>query len=103
VLVSPSNTYFDFASRLKTYCTNNQAEYEALLFGLELLNCMGVKHVKTFGDFHLVVQQVLEEYSCLDGTLNGYHEKCWNIIHCFDEFSIHHISRIENIRANNLA
>jgi ribonuclease HI len=35
---------------LKTYCTNNQAEYEALLFGLELLNCMGVKHVKAFGD-----------------------------------------------------
>jgi hypothetical protein len=42
VLVSPSNVSFDFSSRLKTYCTNNQAEYEALLFGLELLNCMGV-------------------------------------------------------------
>jgi hypothetical protein len=36
MLVSPSNAYFDFASRLETYCTNNQAEYEALLFGLEL-------------------------------------------------------------------
>jgi hypothetical protein len=50
VLVSPSNAYFDFANRLETYCTNNQAEYEALLFGLELLSCMGVKHVKAFGD-----------------------------------------------------
>jgi ribonuclease HI len=50
VLVSPSNTYFDFASRLETYCTNNQVEYEALLFGLELLSCMTVKHVKVFGD-----------------------------------------------------
>jgi hypothetical protein len=37
VLVSPSDVSFDFSSRLKTYCTNNQAEYEALLFGLELL------------------------------------------------------------------
>jgi hypothetical protein len=27
VLVSPSNVSFDFSSRLKTYCTNNQAEY----------------------------------------------------------------------------
>jgi hypothetical protein len=61
VLVSPSNVSFDFSSRLKTYCTNNQAEYEALLFGLELLNYMGVKHVKLFGDSQLVVQQVLEE------------------------------------------
>jgi hypothetical protein len=51
VLVSPSNVSFDFSSRLKTYCTNNQAEYEDLLFDLELLSCMGVKHVKAFGDF----------------------------------------------------
>jgi hypothetical protein len=50
VLVSPSNVSFGFSSRLKTYYTNNQAEYETLLFGLELLNCMGVKHVKAFGD-----------------------------------------------------
>jgi ribonuclease HI len=103
VLVSPSNVSFDFSSRLKTYCTNNQAEYEALLFGLELLNCMGVKHVKAFGDSQLVVQQVLEEYQCFDGILNGYLEKCWGIIYYFDEFSIWHISRVNNHRANNLA
>jgi hypothetical protein len=50
VIVSPSNAYFDFASRLETYYTNNEAEYEALLFGLELLSCMGVKHVRAFGE-----------------------------------------------------
>jgi hypothetical protein len=91
VLVSPSDVSFDFSSRLKTYCTNNQAEYEALLFDLELLNCMGVKHVKAFGDSHLVVQQVLEEYQCFDGALNSYLENCWGIIHSFDEFSIRHL------------
>jgi ribonuclease HI len=103
VLVSPSDVSFNFSSRLKTYCTNNQAEYEALLSSLELLNCMGVKHVKAFGDSQLIVQQVLEEYQCFDGTLNSYLEKCWGIIHSFDEFSIRHISRVENHRANNLA
>jgi ribonuclease HI len=72
VLVSPSNVYFDFSSRLKIYCTNNQAEYEALLFGLEMLSCMGVKHVRAFCDSQLVVQQILEEYQCFDGTLNSY-------------------------------
>jgi hypothetical protein len=61
VLVSPCNAYFDFASRLETHCINNQAEYEALLFSLELLSCMGVKHVRAFGDSQLVVQHVLEE------------------------------------------
>jgi hypothetical protein len=46
---------------------------------------------------------VLEEYQCFDGTLNSYLEKCWSIIHSFDEFNIQHISRVENHRANNLA
>jgi ribonuclease HI len=64
VLVSPSNVSFDFSSRLRAYCTNNQAKYEALLFGLELVSGMGVKHVKAFGDSQLVVQHVLGEYQC---------------------------------------
>jgi hypothetical protein len=64
---------------------------------------MGVKQVKAFGDSQLVVQQVLEEYQCFDGTLNNYLEKCWGIVHSFDEFSIRHISRVENHKANNLA
>jgi ribonuclease HI len=41
---------------LITYCTNNQAEYEALLFGLELLDYVGVKYVKAFGYSQLFVQ-----------------------------------------------
>jgi hypothetical protein len=32
--------------------------------------------VKVFGDCQLVVQQILEEYQCLDGTLNSYFKKC---------------------------
>ena len=40
---------------------------------------------------------------CLDDTLNSYLEKCWDIIHSFDELNIRHISIHENCRANNLA
>jgi hypothetical protein len=56
--------------------------------------------VRAFGDSHLVVQQILKEYQCLDGTLNSYLEKCWGIIHSFDEFNIRYVSRVENCRAN---
>jgi len=41
ILVSPGGAALDFSSRLEFHCTNNQAEYEALLFGLELLQSMG--------------------------------------------------------------
>jgi ribonuclease HI len=82
---------------LKTYCINNQAKYEALLFGLELLDYMGVRHVRAFGDSQLVVLQILEEYQCLDGTLNSYLKKCWDIIRSFDEFDTRHIFRANNL------
>ena len=59
VLISPSGTVFEFSNRLEEECTNNQVEYEVLLFGLEVLQSMSVKHVETFGDSLLVVQQVL--------------------------------------------
>jgi ribonuclease HI len=94
VLVSPKSATFNFSRRLKAHCTENQAKYKALLFGLELLNYMGVKHVKVFGDSHMVVQQVLEKHQCLDGLLNEYLQRCWKIVHSFHEFDIQHISRL---------
>ena len=37
VLISPNGAVFEFSNRLEEECTNNQVEYEALLFGLEFL------------------------------------------------------------------
>jgi hypothetical protein len=84
-------------------CTNNQTEYEALLFGLEILHDMGVKHVEANGDSLLVVQQVSKVCQCLNGILNAYCDKCLDIITCMDEFVIYHVPREENPRANALA
>ena len=37
ILISLSGADFEFSNRLEEFCTNNQVEYEALLFGLEFL------------------------------------------------------------------
>jgi len=83
--------------------TNNQVEYETLLFGLEFLQCMGVKYVKAFGDSLLVVQQVSKVCQCYNGSLNMYLDKCLDIIFSFDEFIIKQTPREENGKANPLA
>ena len=49
VLISLSGTIFEISNRLEEERKNNQVEYEALLFGLEFLQYMGVKHVEAFG------------------------------------------------------
>jgi hypothetical protein len=71
ILMSPSVGSFEFAVRLEFTCTTNQAEYEALLYGLEYLSGMGVKDVDAYGDSMLVVNQVKGESQCLDGILNN--------------------------------
>jgi hypothetical protein len=46
VLVSPRGAIFETSACLEYFCTNNQAEYEVILLGLQILSSMGVKHVE---------------------------------------------------------
>jgi ribonuclease HI len=55
VIISPSGAITEMSNRLEFHCTNNQTEYEALLFGLDILASMGVKQVEAYGDSLLVV------------------------------------------------
>jgi ribonuclease HI len=64
---------------------------------------MGVRNAEAFGDSMLVVQQIKGESQCLDGALNNYREECTGIIKLLESFSISHVPRGENERANILA
>jgi ribonuclease HI len=103
VLISPRGAIFEQSARLEYFCTNNQAEYEAILLGLQILSSMGIKHIEAFGGSLLVVQQVAGVFQCFDGSLNVYLDKCLEIIALFDDFTVQHVSRDENIVANGLA
>jgi ribonuclease HI len=58
IIISPNGDIFEALNWLDHKCTNNQIEYEALLFDLQILHDMGVKHVEAYGDSLLVVQQL---------------------------------------------
>jgi hypothetical protein len=62
---------------------------------------MGVRHVEAFGNSLLVVQQVAGVYQCFDGSLNAYLDKCLEIIALFNDFTVQHLSRDENIVEND--
>ena len=44
------------AYRLNFKCTNNMAEYEALLLGLKLVKSLGAIRISVLGDSNLVIQ-----------------------------------------------
>ena len=53
-------------------CTNNQAEYEALVIGLEILLELRAKDVRVIGDSQLVLHQLTWEYKCNNLLLAPY-------------------------------
>jgi ribonuclease HI len=56
--------------------TNNRAEYQALIKGLELLKEVRADTVEVFGDSMLVINQLAGIYECRSEVLISYYEKC---------------------------
>jgi len=68
--------YFDgYTSSHWTTFASTIKPNEALLFGLEILQSMEVKHVEAFGDSLLVVQQVADVLFC-SGLVAVLEEMC---------------------------
>jgi ribonuclease HI len=103
VLISHRGAIFEQLFYLKYFCTNNEAEYEAILLGLHILSFMGVKHIEAFEDLLLVVQQIFSTFQCLNGSLNAYLDKYLEIITPLEDFTVQHVSSDKNTMANDLA
>ena len=71
VLMSPEKVVIEKSLRLDFPATNNEAEYEALLEGMAMVQRMGGKSIKLFSDSRLVVGQVKGEFEAKDGGCRG--------------------------------
>jgi ribonuclease HI len=103
VLISPDKEATLFSYRLEFDCTNNIAEYEALVLGLNLAIDMNIKSLHVRGDSNLIVSQVNMIFSAKNPRLKQYRDVVWDSIKKFDDFSIEAIPREENHLADNLA
>ena len=90
--------FFERLVPFRVFLHNNQAEYEALLFGLGMLFAIGDTHIEAFGDSLLVGQLISKVFQCFDESLHVYLDKCLDIISTLNYFSIAHISRHDNWR-----
>ena len=72
VLVSPESITIEKSLRLGFSATNNEAEYEALLEGMSMVQKLSGKAVNMFSDLRLIVGQVNEELEARDKRMQGY-------------------------------
>ena len=72
VLVSPERITIEKSLRLGFSATNNEAEYEALLEGMSIVQKLGGKIANMLSDSRLIVGQVNGELEARDERLQGY-------------------------------
>jgi ribonuclease HI len=83
--------------------TNNQAEYAALIRALEAASEYDFDAIDVRGDSELVVKQVRGEWNVNDPTLRERRVRARELLDGFDRWSIAHVPREINERADELA
>jgi ribonuclease HI len=82
--------------------TNNQAEYRALIMGLERAKKIKAAEVRCYLDSELVVKQLNREYRVKDKDLEPLFIKVHNLTLNFKKVIFNHIRREKNKEADRL-
>ncbi len=102
VLVSGDGIVAEASERIGR-ATNNRAEYDALIAGLEAAADYGFDVLEVRGDSELIVKQVRGEYDANDPDLRERRVRVRELLSGFDSWSIEHVPREINSRADELA
>ncbi|XP_031095101.1 uncharacterized protein LOC115999386 [Ipomoea triloba] len=103
VITSPEGFKLYYALLFRFTPTNNEAEYEALLGGIDRVKALGATTVKITTDSALVVGQVLGTYEAKGDRLIRYRDQVVRELATFETHSIQHIPRSENADADILS
>ncbi|RVW47932.1 Transposon Tf2-12 polyprotein [Vitis vinifera] len=96
LLQSPTGEHLEQAIRLGFSASNNEAEYEAILSGLDLALALSVSKLRIYSDSQLVVRHVQKEYEAKDSRMARYLAKVRSTLQQFTEWTIEKIKRADN-------
>jgi ribonuclease HI len=103
VILDRNGTVVKELSRYLGHATNNVAEYEGLLMGLEALLRLGKKRIRVQSDSQLLVRQLNGEYRVKDEKLKALFQTAMSLLRQFDAYRILHVPRELNKLADRLA
>ncbi|XP_070045929.1 uncharacterized protein [Nicotiana tomentosiformis] len=103
VFVTSQGEVLPYSFTLSQLCSNNVAEYQTLILGLEIAVEMKQLQLQVFGDSQLVVNELLGSYEVKKPELRPYHDCAKNLIGWLGDVTIQHKPRKENKKDNALA
>ena len=69
----PEGETIPMAKKLDFKVTNNMAEYEAYIYGVQAALAAGAKNLLVYGDSLLIISQANEEWEVKEERLKPYH------------------------------
>ncbi|KAL2235091.1 UNVERIFIED_CONTAM: Ribonuclease HI [Sesamum indicum] len=102
-LQGPAEVEIEIAVRLDFPATNNEAEYEALIQGLQTAIDGGIRQIDVYTDSQLVAMQVQGTYETRERSMTQYQAKVKEMMKRFERCTISQIPRDENMRADALS
>ena len=83
--------------------TNNEAEYLALIKGVELCIKNNISNVLIFADSELVVKQINGDYKVKNERMAALHKKTHDLLKMLSSWEINHVLRDKNTEADDLS
>ena len=83
--------------------TNNEAEYQALILGLQQALARGVQVIRIYMDSELLVRQLNGDYRVKNQRLKIFFNQVQDLLMKFLKYDIIHIPREENREADQMA
>nr|GEY68645.1 reverse transcriptase domain-containing protein [Tanacetum cinerariifolium] len=103
IIMNPEGMEFTYSLRFRFNATNNEAEYEALIAGLQIASQIGIQNLQANVDLKLVANQINIIYIAKESSMIRYLEKVKNLANTFKRFSIKQIPRGENKKKQKLS
>ena len=102
ILTSPEGIDIEYALRFGFHTSDKEAEYEAVIAGLNLAYSLEVDQLEAYSDSQLVVRQIEDTYEAKSGRMILYLRKVHDLLKKFVLVQIKHVPRAENSRADAL-
>jgi ribonuclease HI len=102
VVIWSGNNLIGTYSKYIGEATNNQAEYQALLYGLERARQLKAEAIDFYLDSELVVNQLNMKFKIKNHDLGPWFIKIWNLRQSFKKVTFNYIPREKNREADKL-
>jgi ribonuclease HI/transposase InsO family protein len=103
LFIAPRGEQLKYVLQLLFSTSNNAAEYEALIHGLNIARSLGIKRLMVYGDSLVVISQINKEWDCSNDSMGKYYTAIRKLEDKIEGLEFHHVERDRNAAADALS